>query len=420
MKRIQIFKEKVRKYLIKLSGRLEIDARYFVKGGFWLFFQIGATYLIGLIRSILFARLLDKTTYGQFGFVIDIANTVSIFTLPGIGTALVETTARGYYGSFKDAVRARVRWSFLASLIMAGVSIYQFWIDKYDVALALLITGALLPLTSATSVVQAYYTGRKQFEISSTINLGVLILTNTALALILFLGKGVIWLVIANSIPQLITQLILYWHINNQTKGAPSDPELVDYGKSLTLAEAIISITAHLDSVILGLSSEFTNVAIYRIASVLPKSIRRLPKSLVSLLMPKIAEHPNKKIYSARTRRHLLFLWTLNTLLAVGVAAVLGHLIPFLYGEEYNSAVVYARLLMISIIPAGPNSFFIAALRTRKKTKAIYTANMIYSVIRIITLISLIPLFGVLGIVISNIVCRWSEALYRWYAVTKL
>jgi O-antigen/teichoic acid export membrane protein len=215
-------------------------------------------------------------------------------------------------------------------------------------------------------------------------------------------------------------QLVLYWHIRKQTQDAPHDPELVSYGRSLTWADAIISVTAHLDGVILGLSSSFGDVAIYRIASVLPKSIKKLPKSLVSLLMPKIAEQPNKRIYSSRTRKHLLRLWILNASLAVGVTVILRHLIPILYGEEYDRAIIYAQLLMLSIIPTGPNSFFVAALRARKRTKDIYAANMIYSVIRIATLTLLVPFFGVLGIVISNIISRWSETLYRWHAVTKI
>lgn len=413
-------RKSINQFLKKLSGRLEIDARYFVKGGFWLFFQIGATYLIGLLRSILFARLLDQTTYGEFGFTIAVANTVSILTLPGISNALVETTARGNYGSIRDAVRARVRWGLLAGLVIGGVSAYHFWVGESNVALALLITAALTPFTAATSVVLSYYTGRKRFDVSSSINLGILFLTNAALALALFLDKGIIWLVIANGIPQLIAQVVLYLHIRKQTQDAPRDPELVRYGKSLTWADAIISITAHMDGVVLGLTAEFADVAIYRIASVLPKSIQRLPKSLVALLMPKIAEQPNKRVYSARTRKHLLRLWILNASLAIVVTAMLRYLIPFLYGEEYDSAIIYAQLLMLSVVPTGPNSFFIAALRARKQTKAIYTANMIYSIIRIASLAILVPLLGVLGIIISNIICRWAETLYRWYAVTKI
>ena len=413
-------RRRVRRRLSALSGRLELDIRYFSRGGFWLLLRLGASYLLGLGRSVAFARLVDQSVYGQFAFVVGVANTVSILTLPGVDTAVVEAVARGKRGSVTDGVRVRLRWGLLATLAMISVSLYHLIQGQGDAALALVVAAVLLPFLSAGQVVQAYYTGCKRFDKTSLISLTVLVLNNAALLVAVLSGTSVVWLVVANSLPQLLLQLWVYGHVVRRIRDAPTDPDVASYGKALTWADAVKSVAAQLDSVVLGFSGGFVDVAIYRIASVLPKSIQRLPKMLRTLLMPKIAGQPHKRVYSSRTHKHLIHLWLLNGCLALLAAVGVRYLIPVLYGETYGQAVTYAQLLTISIVPVGPNSFFIAALQARKETRAIYRANLLDSVLQIGTLVALVPSFGILGIIVSRIASRWGGALYRWYAVTKI
>jgi len=303
-------------YLSQLSGRLQIDVRYFVKGGLWLSLPFFAGYVLSLIRSVAFAHLTEQSTYGQFGFVNSIAGMVGILTLPGIGTALVETVARGNLGSVIDAARARARWGALGSLVMAGVSLYYLYRGQHELVIALFVAGAFLPFTSAFQVVQAYYNGRKRFDMVSLIRVGVTVLSTATLLLVLWLKSSLLWLIVANSGSQLLFYLVFYQRAVRYAREAPRDPEMVVYGRSLTWAQAIGSVAFYLDSVLLGFSAGFVDVAVYNIASALPKSIKGLMKMLTPLSMPKIAERPDKRIYTRRTRRHLVRLLVFN--LAVG------------------------------------------------------------------------------------------------------
>ena len=195
---------------------------------------------------------------------------------------------------------------------------------------------------------------------------------------------------------------------------------MVTYGRALTWAQAIGLVASYLDRVVLGFSAGFVDVAIYNIASVLPRSAKGLMKMLTSLSMPKIAEHPDKRVYTRRTRIHLLFLLVLNLLVVFAAIVVIPVILPLLYGDRYLASVRYAQLLMLSLAVGWPSAFFAAALQARKQTQAIYRFNLIYGVLQVSTLIVFVPLWSVLGIVLSRIITRWGATLYQWYAVTKI
>ncbi len=410
----------LRRLLAALGDRFELDIGYFLRGGLWLSLPILVDHLLGFLRSVAFARLTEQTTYGTFGFVISITGTVAILTLPGMNTALAETVARGNLGSLADAVRTRARWGILGSILLAGTAVYYVSLQRQELALALLLGAALLPLTSSLQVIHAYYSGRKRFEMVSLMSSGLLILTTAALLIALWLEKGLLWLVLINSGVQVLFDLFFYLRAIRHIHNAPRDLDMVAYGRSLTWAQAISTVALQLDSVILGFSASFVDVAIYSIANVFPKSIGSITKTLTPLAMPKIAQKPDKQVYSTKTRRNLSILLLLNLFMVTVAILALPTLIRLLYGEGYAASIRYAQLLMISVAVSWPSSFFTAALQARKQTRSIYQFNLIYGILQVGTLVVFVPLWGILGIVISRIVTRLGSTLYQWHAVTRL
>ena len=412
--------ERIRLRLIQLSGVLGLDLRYFIGGGLWLLLPFTVNNLLGIIRTIFFARLLEQEVYGQFTFVNATVGTLAILTLPGISTALVETVARGNWGSMIDAARARALWGSLGTLAMTSLSLYFYSQGQYQLVIAMLISGVFLPFVSAFQVVQPYHSGRKQFKMVGLIRTGIVILSTSLLLLVLWLGGGLIWLVLVDSASKLIFYFTFFLFAKSEVLDSPHDPEVVSYGRALTGAQAIGSIAAYLDSVILGFTAGFVDVAIYRIASVFPNNYKSLTKMLSTLSLPKLAEHPNKRVYTQQTRRQLFYLLAINLTFVIVIIAIIQFIIPILYGEHYKSSVIYAQLLMLSFIFGLPNSFFVAALQARKQTRAIAHANLIFGGLQIGALLIFVPILGIMGIVLSRIISRWSSAIYRWNAVSKI
>jgi O-antigen/teichoic acid export membrane protein len=406
--------------LDQLTHKFELDVRYFVKGGIWLSMSVLLNYGLGLFRTVAFARLIDQNTYGQFGFVNSIFNSIGLLSLPGINAALIETVARGNYGSLFDAAFARARWGLLGSLGLIGVGYYYLQSGHLDLFAAFSISAIFLPILSALQVASAYYNGRKQFNTVSVMAMSLSVLTTFLLVVVLWLHQGVIWLVIANDTSILLIYLLYFWRAARLARSAPRDPQVISYGRALTWAGAISSFTFELDNAILGFSSGFVNVAIYNISSVLPDALKDFIKTLTPLVMPKIAEKPEKKIYTHETRKKLLYLLLVNVVIVLITIAILPFVITLLYGNKYNASIPFAQLLMFSLVFGLPGAFFAAALQARKQTKAIYRFNLIYGILQISTLLVFVPLLGVLGIVLSRIVTRLISTLYQWYAVARI
>ena len=74
---------------------IKTDMVYLARSGFWLLFGQGTTLLSVLALSIVFANFLPKETYGTYKYILSLTGIFSIFTLPGMTTALIRATARG-------------------------------------------------------------------------------------------------------------------------------------------------------------------------------------------------------------------------------------------------------------------------------------------------------------------------------------
>ncbi len=408
-------------FLARLSGLLYLDMRYFLKGGIWLSLPIFINHLLGFLRSIAFVHLTTQSIYGQFTFVLALVGLFNILSLPGINTALTQTVARGNLGALRDAARIRAWWGILATFCTTSAALYYLLVEaEIILATAIVFAGFFIPLTSAFNTVQPYYAGCKQFDKVSQIKIGLLIVNTVVLLIVLWAQQGVLWLTIAQG----ATQVLFYWFHYRvaipEIQDKPSDPDMGAYGRSLTWAGIISHITNQLDKVLLGFSADFVNVAIYSIALVMPNSIKGLMKTTATLVLPKIAEQPDKQVYTPRTQRLLFYLLIFNVLVILSLIALIPWVMSFIYIDQYNQSIPIAQLLMLSLVVGWPSSFCGAALRARKQTQAIYRENIIYGALSLGTLIVAVPFLGILGIVFSRVLARWGTALYQWRVVTKL
>ncbi len=411
---------KSRRVLAKLSVMLGVDITYFIRGGLWLSIPQFVNYALGFVRSIFFARYTPQAIYGQFSFVNSVANTLVPLTLPGIKTALTETTARGNTGSLPLAAKTRAKWSLLSTLATIFVAIYYFLAQERDLALALILLSALTPWLSAGQVVQAYFSGQKRFDMVSWINILQAILNTIAIIVVIFLRKDIVWLVGVNYGTQLLLNLFYYYREARKVRNEPVDPLLVKYGKAFTWAEAIQAVAIGLDSVILGFTAGFVDVAIYQIATLIPRNLNSLLKTLTPISMPKIAENPDKLIYSKNTKRLLGILLGVNFAIILVSMLLIPVVLLLLYGTAYSASIGLAQLLMLSLAFSLPGYFFTAALQARKRTRPLYTANLIYGIMQIVLLLSLAPRFGAYGIVASRILSNWVTIIYAWAQVRKI
>jgi len=407
---------------LKLFGQyLQLDLFYFLRGGLWLTIPQVIAYLLGIVRSIAFANLAAQVVYGQYNFVLSIVGVFAIFTLPGMNIALTEATARGNYAVLSEVTWVRIKWGAVSTLLCSAVAFYYLLIEGEDkIALAIFMAGLLVPFINGFSSVQSYYNGLKRFDLSSLISFGLSILNTTSLILLLWLQQGLVVLILANLGVQLVFLWIFY---RREVRSLPvtqkPDPNVIHYGWSLTWANAINGVALYLDQIIIGFSIGFVELSIYKIATIIPEAIKGVMKMTGTLVFPKIAEKPDKQVYSRLTRYRLGYSTVANVVVVVILILLAPFVITMIY-PKYSDSIVLTQLLLLSLIFGWPATFFLTALQARKKIRAIYRYNLLSGILQIGALLILIPFLGVMGAVLSRLIVRWGTTLYLWYEARRL
>ena len=167
---------------------VKTDMVYLVKNSGWVFLGQMATGLSAFVVMAVLANLVSKEILGEYRFMISVFSILVIFTLPGLNTALVQSTARGYEGQLNLATRTKMRWGLIATLIAWTVSGYYLHQSNASLAASFGIVGLLMPLSGAYFVYFFYLQGKQRFaEATITQSLGrilfLIIMIATALTI---------------------------------------------------------------------------------------------------------------------------------------------------------------------------------------------------------------------------------------------
>lgn len=104
----------------------------------YLTINSGVGTIAGLLVTILFTRLSTKEIYGQYNYVLSIVGFLSLFTLPGIATSIINSIAKNCQGDFVRGTKRRLRYSLFVLPIIIALSIWHWWRGENEVGLALL------------------------------------------------------------------------------------------------------------------------------------------------------------------------------------------------------------------------------------------------------------------------------------------
>ena len=90
-----ILKQKIYNFLKWSEKYTGTDMIYLIKGGSWLVSGSIIASLSGLVIMAVFDRFVSKETFGAYQYVLSMAALISVFSLPGIGSALIRTIGFG-------------------------------------------------------------------------------------------------------------------------------------------------------------------------------------------------------------------------------------------------------------------------------------------------------------------------------------
>ncbi|GMU73913.1 MAG: hypothetical protein AMXMBFR44_1120 [Candidatus Campbellbacteria bacterium] len=385
------------------------DMVYLVGNSFWLTVGQGISSLASLALIIAFANLLPKETYGTYKFVLSVASVLSVLTLPRMNTAITQAVARGYEGSLFVGTKKRVIWGTFGAIVSFFVSLYYFLQGNTEIAIALLLAAAFLPIFDTFGTWNAYLQGKQDFKSGVIYTTVVHIASVTILFLTILATDSLLAIVFIYFLSYtLLRAFFFYLTVKKYTPNTLIDPSTYSYGKHLTAMTVLSTIVGQLDKILLFHFLGAAQVATYSIALVVPEQVQGMLRNVGVVAFPKFASQSFEDIkrnLSFRLAQYGLFI-TILTILYVFLA-------PFLFSllfPGYSDGILLSQIVSLSLITAlvGPA---VAALEAQQKKQQLYMLRTLFPVIGIVLFLALVPTFGILGATLAFTTLNFSKLI---------
>jgi O-antigen/teichoic acid export membrane protein len=392
------------------------DTTYLAKGGFWLSLGQGVAMVSGFFISLAFANLFPKESFGNYKFILSVASILGIFTLTGLNTSIIQSVALDFGGSLRQGFRTNLKWSIGVLLGGLVLSIYYYINDNAILSFSFLLAGILLPITTSASLYGAYLMGKKDFKRSTFYGMGRNIIP--ALALI-------ITLVISPHLPIIITvyffigalvPLFFYYKTLRAYKyeNKKEDPKLVSYSGHLSAMDIIGNFAQYLDKILIFHYLGAAPLAIYAFAIAPVEQLQGGKKILSTLILPKISERSFEELQGSGPRKALLL-----TVYALILAFLWIILAPYFYKfffPQYLDSVFYSQVYSFTLL-AISGTIFNETLIAHKKQRELYSHRIIVPIVQIALFFILLPLYGLMGLVVTHVIIRSFAGLLSYYFV---
>jgi O-antigen/teichoic acid export membrane protein len=410
-------KRKIINLLRWLQKYTKTDMVYVVKGGFWLTVANVGISAISFINMMVFARWLSKEGYGVYQFVINSLALFSIFTIPGINTSVIKSVAQKKEGTLQLAVKEKIKWGLLGSLLALVLTGWYFGQDNKVLATAFLLGALFVPFKETFRIFTSFWTGRKRFDIQTKYDLVSNALSALFLVSAIYLTNNVLVIIFVFLLSYTFFNWIFYRKTVQQIVNKEEDKEAISFGKNLTLIYALEITAFYLDRIIIWKFLGAVPVAIYTFAK---QPIEKIKDALpiASLALPKFGEN---KIDGQR-KKGIMTKFLQLFAVSVPTAAVLALTAPFLYSlffPQYMESVVYFQALS-GIIAIFPFLIFNTALIAEMKKGALYVVNGGVPFLKIVLFLALIPHFGIWGIIIAILTTEVLKGLLGFYYFLKI
>jgi len=401
------------RYISRIGNFIQLDLDYYIRNSFYLITARGVIMACGLLLSVTFARLVSQETYGQWNYLLSIIGICAILTLPGMNTAITQAVATGNDRVLIEGTKQRFKWSLLGSLILAGVGLYYLLVDNTGLGSGLLVAALFLPFYQNFDSYLAYITGKKQFDRLAKYQIITQVAAILVTVLVIYLSRNLIVIVVAYLLSFSVLRGYFFRVVSREVTSHKSDPGAITFGNHMTITQIPASIMGHYDKIIIALFLSFPDLAIYAIALAFSEILSPLRSIIASLIFPKLSQMDKKEAYSEVRKR-----WLLVAVIGGILIALCPYVIPFLYSQKYAASVLYAQLLIVSVVISAPVQIINKALfPSQRRIKDLYKLQISSSVVGIVLATVLVINYGLMGAVIAFMLMRAFSLVYSlWLA----
>ncbi|MCD4762097.1 oligosaccharide flippase family protein [bacterium] len=378
------------------------DMVYLAKGGSWLTLGQVISSIFYFALSIAFANLLPKETYGTYKYILSIVMVLSIPTLGSMSTAVLQAIARGYEGSIIPALKTKIKWGLLGGLASLLLAFYYFINEDKTLSTAFFIVSFFIPFYNAFKIYSSLLHGRKNFKALTKFGIVFNVLFIGIFVLILFNTNNLFLLLIYYFFGQYILNSVFLFSIFRIFRpNKKQDPRTIPYGIHLSLLGIFLKIVNEADKILLWHYLGPVQLAIYSFANAPIQQISGLVGGNISTLaFPKLSKSPIKDLKKTLPKKIVKFFIIIIPIVLIYI--FLSPLFFKIFYPQYLESIKYSQLFALTLLFI-PTSLLGSTLIAKMKKKEITIIRTISPSFRIILLLIFTPLYGIFGVIISQI-----------------
>ena len=393
------------------------DMVYLASGGFWgVAAQISAM-VITLALSIVIARYVPKDAYGTYKYILGIVALLSVFSLNNVSGAVMQSVVHGFTGAVEDGFKATLRWSFIVFLGAFALGAYYLFAGNTTLGLGILLGGCAAPFLAGYNLYLPLLSGKKDFRRVAWYSGFV---TNIVPAILLIViaitDPRPLPLLAAYFFGNIAAAAYAYYRARERYRSANvSDPEMLRYGKHLSVIGILGGIADNIDQILLFHFVGPAQLAVYNFAIALPDQAKGPLKNLDSMMQAQFSGRTDREIRIGMTNK---ILWVFLACAAGILVYVL--LAPFVFRilfPKYIEAAAFSQLYALAYLANSLNPA-ISYLSVRKKVREQYVSAIANAIMRIAAMTIGVVTAGLVGLILARIVSRagyllLNYALYR-------
>ena len=387
-------------------------------------FYVLIQFIINTLFSIFTLRLittnLKPESYGSYRYVLSIVAISSIFIINGFGKTIMGYVAKGYHGTVKKMTLFSVKTGLLGVLTLVIFGAYTLTCKKESTEAFLFFTAAIvfIPYT----IFQRYQSvlgGLQKFRLALILrSCSTFFLFLMTVIVLMILKKGVLLFGASNLIFKSVFYTIFFFYSLRLLKNDEIDEGYFNHAVGL-------SVVLVLNQLIIPGAEIYINHALGGTALaflVITKSLTSQASGLTKPIMRPISVMLTKR---GKTGHGIALLKMVPLLLAFGLLlygcfyAAIVFLGPLVIDDSYNVCLFYAKILGLIIILSPLLSLLITNVVFEKNTKAYALSQYIEQALLFIGYFALIPFYGIMGIIITNIVTLAVKVLMLLFLVKK-
>jgi len=387
------------------------DMVYLIHGGSWLGLAQLIASISGFIITYVLANSLTPEMLGEYRFLLAGFTLISIFTLPGMRTALRESVPKGYRGNLPTAFRVMNSWGTLGSLTAVGVALYYFANQNLGLATGFLCIAFIVPFYNASTCYLEYLTALKKLRdttLYTSIGRVATLLTTVAA---IFLLPHYAWIILsAYLLGTLLPNLWFHYKTvrNFHTAEEKIDPGITRYAMHITAMTALGLIAGQLDKFFIWNIVGAEGLAIFFIAYTIPLAITAQLNIIPTLAFAKFGEKDPALIRQTLLPKLGKYFGAIA--ITTGIYMLIAPSIFTWFFPQYLGALNYS--LVLALIPLfSALSPIKTYLTITKSTKELYLLSIIPPTLRIATAFFLIIPFGLWDAVYSLLIEKIASSI---------